>query len=205
MEIVHKQFGELWIEQRKDGSIWFSGKDICEVLGYKNDRDALKKHVPPNHKGVAKRDTLGGSQEITIIDESGLYRLILRSQMPQAEPFMNWVTEEVIPSIRKTGKYESGVVCDKKTEKKEVTKMLRELRANLTVSDERIIERKLGIKSGSVYSVLNGYRQDVTILEECLVRAKRNNGLRKALYTYEGANRVIELLQSEVELKLVVK
>ena len=84
---------------------WFVGKDVAEVLGYSNPRDALKKHVDPEDKGVANCDTLGGSQELTIINESGLYSLILSSKLPTAKEFKRWVTSEVLPSIRKTGTY----------------------------------------------------------------------------------------------------
>ncbi|WP_238143328.1 Bro-N domain-containing protein, partial [Streptococcus suis] len=84
---------------------WFVGKEIAEILGYKNSRDALSKHVDEEDKGVAKRDTLGGSQDQVIINESGLYSLILKSKLPQAKQFKRWVTSEVLPSIRKHGGY----------------------------------------------------------------------------------------------------
>lgn len=84
---------------------WFVGKDVAEVLGYSNPRDALKKHVDSEDKGVANCDTLGGSQELTIINESGLYSLILSSKLPTAKEFKRWVTSEVLPSIRKHGAY----------------------------------------------------------------------------------------------------
>lgn len=84
---------------------WFVGKDVAEVLGYSNPRDALKKHVDLEDKGVANCDTLGGSQELTIINESGLYSLILSSKLPTAKQFKHWVTSEVLPDIRKHGAY----------------------------------------------------------------------------------------------------
>ncbi|WP_439287536.1 BRO family protein [Lonepinella sp. BR2904] len=84
---------------------WFCAKDICDVLGYVNDTDALKKHC--KEKGVAKRysPTKGGNQELTFINEPNLYRLIIKSRKPEAEPFEAWVFEEVLPQIRKTGQY----------------------------------------------------------------------------------------------------
>ena len=87
------------------GEPWFVGKDIAEVLGYSNPRDALSKHVDSEDKGVAKCDTLGGSQELTVINESGLYSLILSSKLPTAKAFKRWVTSEVLPAIRKHGLY----------------------------------------------------------------------------------------------------
>lgn len=84
---------------------WFVGKDIAVALGYSNTRDALAKRVDAEDKGVAKRDTLGGTQELAVINESGLYSLILSSKLPSAKKFKHWVTSEVLPCIRKTGHY----------------------------------------------------------------------------------------------------
>ena len=84
---------------------YFVGKDVADALGYKNTRDALSKHVDEEDKGVANRDTLGGKQDLTIINESGLYSLILKSKLPSAKKFKRWVTSEVLPTIRKHGAY----------------------------------------------------------------------------------------------------
>lgn len=87
---------------------YFVGNDIANILGYKNTRDALNKHVDSEDKGVAKCDTLGGIQELTVINESGLYSLIMSSKLPVAKKFKRWVTSEVLPSIRKNGGYIVG-------------------------------------------------------------------------------------------------
>lgn len=87
------------------GEPWLVGKDVATALGYSNPRDALVKHVDDEDKGVAKCDTLGGAQELTIINEPGLYSLVLSSKLPGAKKFRRWVTSEVLPSIRKTGGY----------------------------------------------------------------------------------------------------
>ena len=87
------------------GEPWFVGKDVAKMLGYKNVPDAISKHVDIEDKGVAKCDTLGGNQKTTIVNESGLYSLILSSKLPQAKAFKRWVTSEVLPQIRKTGGY----------------------------------------------------------------------------------------------------
>ena len=84
---------------------YFVGKDVAKVLGYKNTRDALNKHVDKEDKGVAKCDTLGGEQDMQVINESGLYSLILSSKLPTAKEFKRWVTSEVLPAIRKHGMY----------------------------------------------------------------------------------------------------
>lgn len=90
------------------GEPWFVGKDVAGVLGYSNPNDALKKRVDADDKGVAKCDTLGGAQELTIINESGLYSLVLSSKLPTAKAFKRWITHDVIPSIRKNGGYIAG-------------------------------------------------------------------------------------------------
>ena len=88
-----------------DGEPWLVGKDVAVALGYSNPRKALIDHVDEEDKGVTKCDTPGGTQEMTIINESGLYSLILSSKLPGAKKFKRWVTSEVLPSIRKTGGY----------------------------------------------------------------------------------------------------
>ncbi len=94
------QFRSLTI----DGEPWFVANDICEVLCIKNARKAMSK-IPEQHKGVTLSHTLGGRQQVNIVSEPGMYRLILRSNKPEAEPFIEWVTAEVLPAIRKTGSY----------------------------------------------------------------------------------------------------
>jgi len=88
-----------------DGEPWFVGKNVAEILGYSNPRDALIRHVDEEDKGVTKCDTLGGIQQMTIINESGLYSLILGSKLPSAKRFKHWVTSEVLPAIRQSGVY----------------------------------------------------------------------------------------------------
>ena len=88
-----------------DGEPWLVGKDVALVLGYSNPRKALVDHVDKEDKGVTKCDTLGGTQDMTIINESGLYSLIFSSKLPNAKKFKRWVTSEVLPAIRKTGQY----------------------------------------------------------------------------------------------------
>ena len=88
-----------------NGEPYFVGREVAMILGYKNPLDALTKHVEEEDKGVANCDTLGGTQKMTIINESGLYSLILSSKLPKAKEFKRWVTSEVLPSIRKHGAY----------------------------------------------------------------------------------------------------
>ena len=86
-----------------DDEPWFVGKDIAEILGYVNSRDALAKHVDEDDKLTSQIATAGQMRNQTVINESGLYSLILSSKLPQAKEFKRWVTSEVLPAIRKQG------------------------------------------------------------------------------------------------------
>ena len=89
-----------------DGEPWFVGKDVTEILGYSKSRNALARHVTAEDKEVVPvQGDLGGTQEMTVINESGLYSLILSSKLPSAKEFKHWITSEVLPQIRQTGKY----------------------------------------------------------------------------------------------------
>lgn len=98
------EFGRIRAVEQ-NGEPWFVGKDVAEALGYSNARDAISKHIDVEDKGVAKCDTPSGAQDMTIINESGLYSLVMSSKLPTAKKFKRWVTSEVIPSIRKHGAY----------------------------------------------------------------------------------------------------
>ena len=100
------EFGEIRTLETNDGKVMFCGKDVAAALGYSNQRDALAKHC----KGVAKRDvphpqSPNKTIEMTYIPESDVYRLAFGSKLPTAEKFTDWVTEEVLPTIRRTGSY----------------------------------------------------------------------------------------------------
>lgn len=88
----------------KDGDPWWVLADVCKVLEISNSRN-VSSRLETDEKGVTLVDTLGGTQQMTVINESGLYAVILRSDKPQAKPFRKWVTNEVLPSIRKHGAY----------------------------------------------------------------------------------------------------
>ncbi|HEK4529256.1 TPA: Bro-N domain-containing protein [Clostridioides difficile] len=100
----NNDFGEIRVIEL-NGEPWFVGKDVAETLGYKDTSDALKRHVDDEDKGVGEIPTPGGNQNMKIINESGLYSLILSSKLSTAKKFKHWVTRDVLPSIRKTGTY----------------------------------------------------------------------------------------------------
>ncbi|MCI8868868.1 MAG: phage repressor protein/antirepressor Ant [Anaerotignum sp.] len=89
---------------QKDGEPWWVLKDVCEVLGIGNSRMTYER-LEEDEKGVSLIDTLGGKQQMQVINESGLYNVIIRSDKPEAKPFRKWITSEVLPSIRRHGAY----------------------------------------------------------------------------------------------------
>lgn len=125
----HPEFGNLRCIE-KDGEPWFVGKDVAVALGYSNTRDALSRHVDVEDKGVVNHDTPSGIQKMTIINESGLYSLILSSKLESAKRFKRWVTSEVLPCIRKHG----GYIVGQENMPKEV------LLAHAVLESQKIIE-----------------------------------------------------------------
>lgn len=110
----NEQFGEIRTVNIS-GEPWFVGKDVAEVLGYSNNRKAIADHVYEEDKtdGVTIRDSMGREQNPILINESGLYSLILSSKLPNAKEFKRWVTSEVLPSIRKHGAYMTDDMVEK--------------------------------------------------------------------------------------------
>lgn len=98
------EFGQIRTIE-KEGEPWFVGKDVAEALGYADSFGALKKHVEEEDKQNCQNDSFESPRGMTIINESGLYSLVLSSKLPTAKKFKRWVTSEVIPSVRKTGGY----------------------------------------------------------------------------------------------------
>ena len=102
----HPEFGSVRVVEI-DGEPFFVGRDVAIALGYSNSHDALAAHVPDKFKkdGVTIRDTIGIEQYPTLISEAGMYKLVMRSKLSNAEKFSDWVCAEVLPSIRKRGMY----------------------------------------------------------------------------------------------------
>lgn len=103
----NKEFGEIRTVNI-DGEPWFVGVDIATALGYSNTRDAIAKHIDNEDKAAVAIHDGRQKRNITAINESGLYSLILSSELPSAKAFKRWVTSEVLPSIRKNGGYIVG-------------------------------------------------------------------------------------------------
>ncbi|AQZ43487.1 phage antirepressor [Listeria monocytogenes] len=119
---------------------YFVGKDVAEVLGYSNTQKAILNHVDEEDKGVTKWDTLGGKQELIVINESGLYSLILKSKLPTAKRFKRWVTSEVLPSIRKHGMYARDELLDNPDLLLDVVTSLKEEREKRLMAEQQVNE-----------------------------------------------------------------
>ena len=107
MQVFNNEtFGNVRVKMINDEP-WFMGRDVCKALGYVNNRKALQDHVDMEDKrdGVTIRDYIGRMQKGIVVNESGLYSLILSSKLDSAKDFKRWVTSEILPTIRKTGGY----------------------------------------------------------------------------------------------------
>ena len=118
---------------------WFVGKDVAEILGYSNPRDALSKHVDSEDKNsVAIHDGNKGNPNLTIINESGVYALVFSSKLQSAKKFKHWVTSEVLPTLRKTGSYATPQLTGEEL----MAKALIEAKSILERQNKQIIEMK---------------------------------------------------------------
>lgn len=160
-----------------DGEPWFVGKDIAEALGYgkgKSITNAVTNHVDDEDKGVTKIMTPGGRQKMVIINESGLYSLILSSKLDSAKKFKKWVTSEVLPSIRKNGGYIYG---------------------QENMSEDELLSRALILANSKILSLesknekLEEEKQDVTFLSELFVGSK-DRWLTTEIANYYGMSAV---------------
>lgn len=123
-----------------DDEPWFVGKDVAEILSYSNTRKALTDHVDDEDKmdGVTIRDSIGRNQKPVLINESGLYSLVLSSKLPSAKKFKRWVTSEVLPALRKTGQYQVKELSGQEL----MAKALIEAQSVLAAKDKQIEEMK---------------------------------------------------------------
>lgn len=117
---------------------WFVGKDVAESLGYTATEKAIRTHIDSDDKGVTEMDTPGGKQKVVIINESGLYCLVLSSKLPSAKKFKRWVTSEVLPALRKTGQYQVKELSGQEL----MAKALIEAQNVLAAKDKQIQEMK---------------------------------------------------------------
>lgn len=183
------EFGQVRVVMHNNEP-WFVGKDVAEVLKYQNTRDALAKHVDEEDKGVANCDTLGGKQDLAVINESGLYSLVLSSKLPTAKKFKHWVTSEVLPSIRKHGAYMTEDTIEKALTSPDfliqlATKLKKEQQARLE-AEKKLDEQKPKVIFADAVSVSH-----TSILVGELAKILKQNGVEV------GQNRLFERLRTE--------
>ncbi|MBW7848354.1 MAG: Bro-N domain-containing protein [Bacteroidales bacterium] len=181
---------------------WFVGKDVCEAISIVNHKDALGRLDDDERRGSAI-PTPGGEQTITVVSESGLYNLIFQSRKPEAKAFRKWVTSEVLPSIRQTGRYElKQSVGRPRTTRGElvnadVLNLLWLIGESLNHGDQKNIALELGVSVQSVNRTLNGYNRSSRILMALYNRARQN---REAFMLYHRPEYMTKQLLGEAEL-----
>lgn len=197
MELIHEKFGTIRAIE-KDATYWFCAKDVCDALDYNDVESALRK-LDDDEKGTEILRTPGGPQEMLVINESGLYTLIIRSSKPQARAFRRWVTADVLPTLRRTGRYEmrKAIREEQKNNHKALCELLKEMKKHLTYTDETVIARKLGIDQSRVSGVINGRLKDISIMRELYERAILNAKHEKFFYSREGCTAAVEFLMEK--------
>lgn len=188
-----------------DGDLYFVGKDVADILGYSNTRDALAKRVDSEDKldGVAICDSIGREQTPIFINESGLYSLILSSKLPTAKKFKRWITSEVLPAIRKTGMYATDELLNNPdlaikafTALKEERAKTKALTQTVAVQQQQILELK---PKASYYDVVLNCKDLLSITEIAKDYGKSARWLNELLHElkvqYKQGNKIWLLYQ----------
>lgn len=139
----HEKFGEIRTMMMPDGQVGFVGNDVARVLGYSNYRNAIANHVDEEDKLRTQIEYAGQKREVTFINESGLYALVLSSKLPKAREFKHWVTSEVLPQIRRTGGYIPVTRTD--DEKTILAKAVQILMRTVEVQKQELAEQDMEI------------------------------------------------------------
>ena len=184
----NERFGNVRVTMI-DNEPWFVATDVCKALDVKNNRDALTR-IDDDEKGVALTDTLGGAQEVTVVNESGLYSLILGSRKPEAKVFKRWVTHDVIPAIRKHGVYMTPDALEKALLSPDY--LLKVVTALKNETDKRkALEQQVERDKPKVILADAITKSDDSVLVKTLATILKQNG-------YDiGQNRLFEQLRNE--------
>lgn len=174
-------------------NLWFAAKDVAKALNISWSSATLAQ-IPEEWKGVMKFITPGGEQQLTVISEAGMYKLAFRCQSSErADKFTNWVAGEVLPTLRKTGRYElkpqgRGIRRMSRGEgvNAELLDLLWLIGESLDYGDQQAIALELGVSRVAVNRTLNGYNRSSRILMALYRKAKENRE-RKQLYHQPGA------------------
>lgn len=160
--------------------VFFVAKDVCDVLNYSNSRDAIAKHCKKEGVAICDTPTESGIQQMTIINEGNLYRLVLKSKKKEAEKFESWVCDEVLPTIRKTGKFETKAPVPISIEDALIQQLL--VTKAIRIEQEQIKERLLLIEAKTAtrpeyftvmgYAILNGVKVGLSLAAQLGKKAK---------------------------------
>ena len=183
------EFGEIravWI----NGAIWFVGKDSATALGYADAFGALKKHVDDEDKLVCQIDSAGQKRDVTVINESGLYSLILSSKLPGVKRFKRWVTAEILPSVRTHGAYMTPEVIERTlTDPDYIIQLATTLK--MEQQKRRALEEKVKADAPAVFFAEAVTGADTNILIRDMAKLLAQNG------TDIGGNRLYEVLRRD--------
>lgn len=168
-------FGQIRTIQQ-NGEPWFVGKDVADILGYQNGSRDVNRHVDEDDRQNYQNGTFESNRGLTIINESGLYSLILSSKMPKAKEFKRWVTSEVIPAIRKTGGYIAG--SENMTDAEIMAKAVLVAQSTIQQRDQRIkeLESDVAAAKPKVLFADAVSASDSTILIGDLAKLIKQNG-----------------------------
>lgn len=163
------------------GEPWFVAKDLCEILELEDVRRAVEP-LDDDEKLTGEILQSGQNRKMWLVNESGMYALVIRSRKPEAKAFRRWVTSEVLPSIRKTGKYElpQRLPHNPRERSAELGTFYRELRLWVRKSDVSQVVNEAGVSEGHVMKVMRGTDMSVRVLRQLVVLAASNRakGLR---------------------------
>ena len=168
-------FGQIRTIQQ-NGEPWFVGKDVADILGYQNGSRDVNRHVDEDDRQNYQNGTFESNRGLTIINESGLYSLILSSKMPKAKEFKRWVTSEVIPAIRKTGGYIAG--SENMTDAEIMAKAVLVAQSTIQQRDQRIKELENDVQAAKPKVLFADAvsASDSTILIGDLAKILKQNG-----------------------------
>lgn len=199
-----------------DGEPWFVAKDVAEALQYSNPRKAISDHC--KEKGVTFRDTLteGGVQKLKYINEGNMYRLIVNCTLPMADVFEEWIFDKVIPTLRKTGRYElpassAGVSAPVRVRRRsrselvnaDLLNLLWLIGESLRQGEIRDVALELGVSRQTVSKVLNGYARNPRVLMALYNRAKANRACGMIYHRPDVmAERLIDAENGDVVVQL---
>lgn len=194
--ITHPQFGEIRSVIIK-GEPMFVVKDLCEVLGIVNSRDAASR-LDDDERGMSIVPTSSGAQEMNIVNESGLYNLIFQSRKPEAKQFRKWVTSEVLPAIRRQGFYiHPSAVLSNKDVKRLQRLMLENVGKFIIKEDVRKCCHKFGFSDSYVAAVICGNITNNLVMNDLQERALINQEKWCNAYSAQRMSEVLEKLTSK--------